>query len=93
MDFDELFEEIKASASESVKKRKQDEEARLKKEHDEISKNIKEAVATGKNSVNIDSYTSNVTLQKLKKHCTVTEIKGYNPSTHDDMLCGYSIKW
>ncbi len=94
MDFDDFFADLASVATDARKKQKQDEEDRKKREHADICKRIKEATLAGKNTIDLDSYTTGATLGKLRKYCTITKKFGINPSTHDnDMLIGYEIKW
>ncbi len=93
MDFDHLFDMLKEEAAERQKKHKADIEKRYKDEHDSICMKIKASVAEKKNSITVDSYVTQATLDKLKKHCKIEKTFGCNPSTHDDMLTGYKITW
>jgi len=90
--FDTLFAEIK-SATKSRRERLVAERAeQLRKEQETLSNAISAAIVAGKSSISVWSL-SDEAKAALEKHCTVKTKKGYNPSTHDDMVVGFEISW
>lgn len=66
---------------------------REKEEVARILKCIEEAHAQGKRSCEYRNNISDAAMNIVKTRCTVTPLMGCNPSTHDDRVVGWTLKW
>jgi len=57
---------------------------------------VKEASYAGKSTVEIGihyKFIIQYIQDTYKDIITITKRMGYNPSSHDDMICGYTVSW
>lgn len=91
--FEDRMTQIRAEAIQRNKKAEQTQIARRDAQLASILKKIEDAHAKGERSCTIIAQIDRDVLRIVRSRCEVSPIKGYNPSTHDDMITGWTLKW